>query len=142
MKFIRLAVVALVTTSIIYAGDINGNVVVGGAIGAAAGSAVGSAIGGKDGAIIGAGAGGIIGAAIASDEKPKRNTRTRVIQRETILIRDRSRDHNVHYDQGRHLGHYKKKHKHKYEYNRDHDRDYDRNRERYYDHDRYRGRDW
>ncbi|MDD5373233.1 MAG: hypothetical protein PHO62_07385 [Sulfurimonas sp.] len=146
MKSIRLFVAALMASSYMHAGDIDGNTVVGGALGAAAGSAVGSAIGGKEGAIIGAGAGGVIGAAIASDREPRR------YDQERVIIRDRGDNPNVHYDQGRHLGHYKKKHKNKYKYehNRDRDnyRDYDRNRERYYEHDRgydrdrYRGREW
>ncbi|MEK6658896.1 MAG: hypothetical protein AABY36_04365, partial [Campylobacterota bacterium] len=107
---------------------------------------------GKEGAIIGAGAGGVIGAAIASDNKPKRHVRTRVVERETILIRDRGYyNPNVHYDHGKHKGHYKNKHKYEYDRDRDYshrDRNYDRNRERYYDHDRgydrdrYRGREW
>ncbi len=146
MKSIRLIIAILAASSIIHAGEVDGNAVLGGALGAAAGSAVGSAIGGKEGAIIGAGAGGAVGAAIASDREPRRDNRARVIERERVIVRDRGDNPNVHYDQGKHKGHYKKKHKKKYKYENDRDRDYyrdyDRNRERHYENDRFRGRDW
>ncbi len=140
MKSIRLIIAILAASSIIHAGEVDGNAVLGGALGAAAGSAVGSAIGGKEGAIIGAGAGGAVGAAIASDREPRRDNRARVIERERVIVRDRGDNPNVHYDQGKHKGHYKKKHKKRYKYENDRDRDY--YRERHYENDRFRGRDW
>lgn len=49
-----------------YYRGIDGNAVIGGAIGGGAGAAVGSMIGGRDGAIIGGALGGATGAAIGS----------------------------------------------------------------------------
>lgn len=62
---IGLFAAALLLSTSMHAGVIDGNAVVGSMIGAAAGSAIGSASGGKEGAIIGGGIGGAIGAAVS-----------------------------------------------------------------------------
>lgn len=80
------------------AGSIDGNAVIGGALGGATGAAVGSAVGGRNGAIIGAGVGGAAGAAVmGSDREP------RVRQREVYYEEER-------HDNGRHRGHRKHRH--------------------------------
>lgn len=85
---------------------LDGEAIVGGALGGAAGAAVGSAVGGRNGAIIGAGVGGAAGAAVATSGRKER-------QREVFYADD---DHR---DNGRYKGHHKNKHKHKK--HRDHD---------------------
>lgn len=82
-----------------HAAGVDGDAVIGGAIGAAAGAAVGSAVGGREGAIVGGGLGGAAGAAVATAGKK---------HEEVVVVRD----HDHHRDNGRHLGHHKKKHKH------------------------------
>jgi outer membrane lipoprotein SlyB len=102
LKFGALALLAVLTTPS-WAGRIDGDAVVGGALGGAAGAAIGSAVGGRDGAIIGGGVGGAAGAALMANDR----TQTRVVrQREVVYVDD-------HHDNGRHRGHYKNKHKNK-----------------------------
>jgi len=91
-----------------YAGQVDGDAVIGSALGAAAGAAIGSAVGGKDGAIIGGGAGGALGAAATAKDQPVRKTQTvqrSVVAQPVIVIDDR--EHHRH-DNGKHKGHYKK----------------------------------
>jgi outer membrane lipoprotein SlyB len=75
----------------------DGEAILGGAIGGGAGAAVGSAVGGRNGAIIGGAVGGAAGAAVATADR----------RREVMVVHDD--DH--HHDNGRHLGQYKNKHK-------------------------------
>ena len=93
------------------AARMDGDAVIGGAIGAAAGAAVGSIIGGRDGAIVGGGLGGVVGVAAAtSDRDEKRVVRERVVRERVVVVRDDDRPrHYRHYhrDNGRHLGHYR-----------------------------------
>lgn len=89
-----------------WAGSIDGNAVVGGALGGAAGAAIGSAVGGRDGAIIGGAVGGATGTALMTNDR--RQTRV-VRQREVVYVDD-------HHDNGRHRGHYKEKHRHGHGY--------------------------
>lgn len=84
------------------AGGIDGNAVIGGALGGGAGAAVGSAIGGRDGAIIGGAIGGATGAAIAT----KGSKRT-VVERDVVY-----EDERGHHDNGLHRGHHKHRHGH------------------------------
>jgi hypothetical protein len=84
-----------------FAGGVDGNAVIGGAIGGGTGAAVGSAIGGRDGAIIGGAIGGAAGAAIATS-----GTKKVVVEKEVVI-------HEVdHHDNGLHRGHRKHKHGH------------------------------
>ncbi len=86
-----------------FADGVDGNAVLGGALGGAAGAAVGSAIGGRDGAMVGAGLGGVAGVAVAtSGRKAPVRTRERV-----VYVHERE-----HHDNGRHLGHYKHRRDH------------------------------
>ena len=87
------------------AAGVDGDAVIGGALGGAAGAAIGSAVGGRDGAIIGGGIGGATGAAVLTSGKKTE----RVREREVVYVHD-----DDHHDNGRHLGHYKQKHKHKH----------------------------
>jgi hypothetical protein len=89
------------------AGGIDGNAVIGGAIGGGAGAAVGSAVGGRDGAIIGGAIGGAAGAAIATSgsKEPKVVTKQIVVEKEVVDVQDP-------HDNGLHRGHHKNKHKH------------------------------
>lgn len=82
----------------LHAGSIDGNAVIGGALGGATGAAVGSAVGGKNGAIIGAGIGGATGAALMASES-----------------KDKHDDH-YHHDNGLHRGHDKQKKKNKHDH--------------------------
>jgi len=85
---------------------IDGNAVIGGAIGGGTGAAVGSALGGRDGAIIGGALGGAAGAAIAtSGSKPATQTREVIVQKEVVYVPE-------HHDNGLHRGHQKGKHGH------------------------------
>ncbi|MCX5875299.1 MAG: hypothetical protein NT087_03175 [Deltaproteobacteria bacterium] len=90
--------ISSISTSALAAG-VNGDAVIGGALGGAAGAAVGSAIGGRDGAMIGAGLGGVAGVAVATSDNNAR-------------ARGRG---NVGYaqDNGRHRGHHKHHRRHK-----------------------------
>lgn len=74
----------------------DGEAILGGAIGGGAGAAVGSAVGGRNGAIIGGAVGGAAGAAVATSDR----------RREVVVVHDDDR-----HDNGRHLGYYKNKHK-------------------------------
>ena len=86
------------------AAALDGEAIVGGALGGAAGAAVGSAVGGRNGAIVGAGVGGAAGAAVATSGRKAK-------QREVVYAEDD--DH----DRGKHKKHHKRKHK------KDHDHD-------------------
>ena len=99
---VLLALAALAAPA--FAGGINGNAVIGGALGGGAGAAVGSAIGGRDGAIIGGAIGGATGAAIGS--KSSKHT---VVEREVVYVDDH---HHGHHDNGLHRGEYKGRHGH------------------------------
>ena len=89
------------------AGGIDGNAVIGGAIGGGTGAAVGSAIGGRDGAIIGGAIGGAAGAAMATNgsKETKVVTREVVVEKEVVYVPTR-------HDNGLHRGHYKNKQGH------------------------------
>lgn len=110
MKSVRLSLVALVISSVVYAGEVDGSAVIGSAIGAAAGTAIGSAVGGKEGAVIGGGAGGAIGAAVGSSKESTRDGDSRVSVRERVIVVEEDERG----DNGKHKGHYKKKHKHQH----------------------------
>jgi hypothetical protein len=105
MKSIRLIVAALLASSFVHAGEIDGSAVLGSALGAAAGSAIGSAVGGKDGAV---------GAAVGSDKESSRTGGTRVVVQENIVI-----EGNERHDNGKHKGQYKNKNKHKHKHGKD-----------------------
>ena len=81
-----------------FASGVDGNAVIGGALGGAAGAAVGSAIGGREGALVGAGLGGVAGVAVATSGK-RAPVRTR---ERAVYVPERR-----HHDNGRHWGHYK-----------------------------------
>lgn len=85
---------------------VDGNAVIGGAIGGGTGAAVGSAIGGRDGAIIGGALGGAAGAAIATSgsKETKVVTKEVIVEKEVVYVQGR-------HDNGLHRGHYKNKHK-------------------------------
>ena len=105
MKNVALVFASLVSSSMLYAGSVDTNAVLGSMIGAGVGSAVGSAAGGKEGAIIGGGAGGAIGAAIGSNQT----------QKQSIAVANGGRncdDSRYHRDNGKHKGHRKCKKKH------------------------------
>lgn len=97
----KLALLAIALSLPVYAGDIDGKAVLGGAIGGGAGAGIGSAVGGREGAIIGGGIGG------AAGTRP----RPQIVERKVVHV-----EH--HHHKGRHLGHHKHKHKHKHH---DHD---------------------
>ena len=71
-----------------FAGGIDGQAVLGGAIGGGAGAALGSVVGGRDGAIIGAGVGGAAGAALATERRqaPAPRPEVRVVEREVVVV--------------------------------------------------------
>jgi hypothetical protein len=96
-KRFAIAVVLASTASTVYAVD--GNAVIGGALGGGAGAAIGSAVGGREGAIIGGAIGGGAGAAVATSGRQR--------ERETVIVRERER-----HDNGLHLGHYKRHGRH------------------------------
>jgi hypothetical protein len=98
-----LVILAAALALPVYAGDIDGGAVVGGAIGGGAGAAVGSAIGGKEGAIVGGAIGGAAGAAIGSSATEEKKV---VKEKEVIYV------HEHHHPPGLARGHYKNKHKH------------------------------
>jgi hypothetical protein len=83
-----------------FAGGIDGNAVLGGALGGGAGAAVGSAIGGRDGAIIGGAIGGATGAAIAT-----KGSKPAVVEKEVVYVHEHG-----HHDNGLHRGHHKGRH--------------------------------
>ncbi len=97
----RLGVVALTMvvgfSTPAQAARVDGDAVIGGALGAAAGAVVGSAIGGRDGAIIGGGLGGVMGAVVATSGREEERV---------VVVRDRYPHYPYyrHYDHGRHLG--------------------------------------
>lgn len=100
---VLLALAALAAPA--FAGGIDGNAVLGGALGGGAGAAVGSAIGGRDGAIIGGAIGGATGAAIGS----KRSKQT-VVEREVVYEHDYDHHDYDRHDNGLHRGHHKGNH--------------------------------
>jgi len=102
-KKISSYLVALLISTAVYGGDIDGSAVLGSALGAAAGTAIGSSAGGKEGAVIGGGVGGALGAAIGSNQgSPK------VTSRDTAYQRDGTRrqydNHPRRHDKGKHKG--------------------------------------
>ena len=84
---------------------VDGNAVLGGALGGGAGAAVGSALGGRDGAIIGGALGGAAGAAIATSGSKQTQVVTKevIVEKEVVYVPGR-------HDNGLHLGHHKGKH--------------------------------
>jgi hypothetical protein len=107
MKWIVSPVLVSVLALSVSAGEIDAKAALGGALGGATGAAVGSALGGHEGAIIGGAIGGATGAALGSSESSQHKTQpppTRVIHRYPPQYQ---------HDQGRHFGHYKRKHKHR-----------------------------
>lgn len=99
-----LALIAVCAASA-QAGSIDGNAVIGGALGGGAGAAIGSAVGGRDGAIIGGAIGGAAGTAAMASSR----NQPRVRQREVYYEEGR-------HDNGLHRGHYKEKHRHRHDY--------------------------
>lgn len=96
MKVLMVLVLGVLVVSAATAkAGVDGEAILGGAIGGGAGAAVGSAVGGRNGAIIGGAIGGAAGAAVATADR----------KREVVVV------HDDHHDNGRHLGHYKNKHK-------------------------------
>ncbi len=87
------------------AGRVDGDAVIGGALGGATGAAIGSAVGGRDGAIIGGAIGGATGTAMMASER--RQPRV-VREREVIYVDGR-------HDNGLHRGHHKHRHHHGYD---------------------------
>ena len=83
---------------------VDGQAVLGGAIGGGTGAAVGSAIGGRDGAIIGGAIGGAAGAAIATSGKKSEKPATKevIVEKEVVYVPGR-------HDNGLHLGQQKHK---------------------------------
>lgn len=100
MKRFAIAVVLAGMASTVYAVD--GNAVLGGALGGGAGAAIGSAVGGRDGAIIGGAIGGAAGTAVATSGSGSGG------HRETVIVREREQRH----DNGLHLGQYKRHKRH------------------------------
>lgn len=96
-----LAVLAVVPA---HAHGVDGDAVIGGALGGAAGAAIGSAMGGRDGAIIGGALGGATGTALMTS-----NRRESSVRREVIYV-------DGHHDHGRHRGHYKHHRGHHHEH--------------------------
>lgn len=80
------------------AGSVDGNAVIGGALGGGTGAAIGSAVGGRDGAILGGAIGGAAGAAVMTSDRNETRVRTR-----EVYYDDR-------HDNGRHRGHNKHRH--------------------------------
>lgn len=101
MKVLMLLAMGVLVISATTAKAVDGDAILGGAIGGGAGAAVGSAVGGRNGAIIGGAIGGGAGAAIATSGRN---------EREVVVVRERERGRH---DNGRHLGHYKNKNKHR-----------------------------
>jgi outer membrane lipoprotein SlyB len=89
----------------VQAQGVNGDAVIGGALGGAAGAAIGSAVGGRDGAIIGGAVGGATGTALMTSGR-----REPSVRREVVYV-----DDHDHRDNGLHRGHYKQKHRHRHE---------------------------
>ncbi len=111
--FLKLSAFALLSALAMpsWAGSIDGDAVIGGALGGGAGAAVGSAIGGRDGAIIGGAVGGAAGTALmANDRRPARVVR----QREVVYM-------DGHRDNGKHRGHSKNRHKNRNGHGHDYD---------------------
>lgn len=105
MKILMLLAMGVLVVSATTAKAMDGDAILGGALGGGAGAAIGSAMGGRDGAIIGGAVGGAAGVAVATSDR-KRETVS--VRKEVIYVQD---DHD-HRDNGRHLGQYKNKHKH------------------------------
>ena len=97
MKILMVLVLGVLVVSAATAkAGMDGEAILGGAIGGGAGAAVGSAVGGRNGAIIGGAVGGAAGAAVATSDR----------RREVMVVHD-----DDYHDNGRHLGQYKNKHK-------------------------------
>jgi outer membrane lipoprotein SlyB len=103
-KWVMFATLLSASTCV-WAADIDGRAVIGGALGGAAGAAVGSAVGGRGGAVIGAGIGGATGAAVATSGKSTPAPVTTVVQREVVVVHE-----DEWHDNGKHKG----QHKHHY----------------------------
>lgn len=108
-----LAVVMAAGSMPVYAGSVDTDAVIGGAIGGATGAAIGSAVGGRNGAIVGAGVGGATGAAVMTSGK------TSAPQKEVVYVHDDDHHHYKKGPNGKAYGYYgeapgqsKKKHKH------------------------------
>lgn len=104
MKVLMLLAMGVLVVAATTAKAMDSDAILGGALGGGAGAAIGSAVGGRDGAIIGSAVGGAAGVAVATSDRRRENVRVR---KEVVYVQD-DRDH---YDNGRHLGHYKNKHK-------------------------------
>lgn len=104
LVWVSLAVMACVSYPV-HAHGVNGDAVIGGALGGAAGAAIGSAMGGRDGAIIGGALGGATGTALMTS-----NRREPSVRREAVYYDDRD-----YQDNGQHRGHYKQQHRHGHE---------------------------
>jgi outer membrane lipoprotein SlyB len=104
MKVLMLLAMGVLVVAATTAKAMDSDAILGGALGGGAGAAIGSAVGGRDGAIIGGAVGGAAGVAVATSDRRRETVRVR---KEIIYVQD---DHD-HYDNGRHLGHYKNKHK-------------------------------
>lgn len=111
MKILMVLAMGVLVVSATTAKAMDSDAILGGALGGGAGAAIGSAVGGRDGAIIGSAVGGAAGVAVATSDRRRETVRVR---KEVVYVQD---DHD-HYDNGRHLGHYKNKHKH---HRHDHD---------------------
>jgi len=103
MKVLMLLAMGVLVVSASTAKAVDGDAILGGALGGGAGAAIGSAVGGRDGAIIGGAVGGAAGVAVATSDRKRETVRVR---KEVVYVDDRD-----HHDNGRHLGHYKNKHK-------------------------------
>jgi len=68
MKIKYLCLTALLSVTLVNAGDSTLDAAIGGGLGGAVGAAIGNEIGGRDGAVVGGALGGGIGAAVTSDE--------------------------------------------------------------------------
>lgn len=110
---ITVAFIAPLLGTPAYAGDVDGNAVIGGALGGGLGAAVGSATGDRNGAIVGSAIGAAAGTAIA--------TRKRSHTKEVVVVHD---DDRGHHDRGLHRGEHKHKHKNRHgNKHRNHDHD-------------------
>jgi len=95
-RFFALATLLAFSIPAALADGVNGNAILGGAVGGGAGAAVGSMAGGREGAIVGSALGAAAGTAIAT--RPRSNV---------IYVTEEYR-----HDNGLHRGWYKNKHRH------------------------------
>ena len=103
MKVLMLLLMGVLVVSATTAKAMDGEAVLGGALGGGAGAAIGSALGGHDGAIIGGAIGGAAGVAVATTDRRRETVRAR---KEVVYVQDA----HDHHDNGRHRGHDKNKH--------------------------------